>query len=690
MAKIPMGNFGNAMPQTGRIQMPQNQSGQMIAGALQNISQVADQTAQRRDQQQRQAEVNAKNLTLYNDHIAEQEAKVKLDDVLTTEMSEQVTLLKNDVSNGNTKAQDANANLQKWSQDRYKQLETEMPGHAQENLKKYWDSNVVKQAPGFLPLQLRADVQKDAVLVERYSDIATRYDRKAGREYLESNLANSSLSEADKQERLYKYESTRDGMDIDDRITVAVSGKSTADLQTLITDLDSGKYGYIDGPFAQQKKTQALSRISALDTQIKAEENKRVAQAGKTFNEFKTQVLTGRALDDDYLANVGIAIKGTEHEAEYQFYKQQSANFQGFSHKSTSEQLALINEQKAKMKNSKTNDAVTEEKILGVYRDIYKEKLETVKNNPNQAVREAGLKVNELSSIELKTNPSSWASKAIDNGLSQLSLKDANAKLAPISAEDLPEAKKAFEDMSINNQLSLIGNLIQGSKGISNGERIWRATLEQIGGGDKNYLAAGVAKMNGFKSTQGRELATSIINGTFLLKNEQLIMPEENKIKTAFNKYVGNTVGGTSANELYSVVKAVYVDTMKARNLSHTSVSKELNANVFNFALEFGTGGVYSQNGEFTNYGGGELKDWKVSKPYGMDNDRFKTFLDKGYSDLSRHTGIPVSDLETLKLSRSDKRSAKGEIQYDLLNERFNPITVNGVQWRIVLPGVTK
>lgn len=30
MAKIPMGNFGNAMPQTGHIQMPQSNLGQLI------------------------------------------------------------------------------------------------------------------------------------------------------------------------------------------------------------------------------------------------------------------------------------------------------------------------------------------------------------------------------------------------------------------------------------------------------------------------------------------------------------------------------------------------------------------------------------------------------------------------------------------------------------------------------------
>ena len=52
MAKIPMGNFGNAMPQVERIQMPQNQSGQMISGALQNVSQVAGQYAEKQKAEQ--------------------------------------------------------------------------------------------------------------------------------------------------------------------------------------------------------------------------------------------------------------------------------------------------------------------------------------------------------------------------------------------------------------------------------------------------------------------------------------------------------------------------------------------------------------------------------------------------------------------------------------------------------------
>ena len=687
MARIPMGNFGRTMPQVERIQMPQSNLGQLGA-AIGNLGNTAQNIAQEKDKQQQEAEVSAKRLELYNNQLAETEAKVKLDDVLTSEMSEQVTLLKNEVANGTTNATIANETLKKWSDDRYKQIQGEMPLHAQKDLKQHWDSNVIKQAPGFLPLQLRADAQKSVALVDRVTEISTRYDRKTGREYLESNLASAQMSEADKQERLYKYETTRDVMDIDGRISNAIAGKDTADLQTLITDLDSGKYGYVDGSTAQQKKSQALSRIDAINKQVEVEENKRKTESGKVFNEFKSQVLTGRALEDGYLADVGAAVKGTEHEAEYEFYKQQSGNFQNFSRKSTSEQLALINEQKAKMKNSKTNDAVTEEKVLGVYESLYKDKLNILKDNPNQAVRETGLKVNDLSAAELKSDPSSWTQKAIDNGTSQLALKDANIKLAPISAEDLPEAKKAFEAMGVNEKLNFIGGLVSNAKKYgTNGHAIWGATLGQLGDGDKSYIMAGIARMNGFKSAQGEDVATAIISGNQVLKNKQFIMPKDDLLKAEFNKYVGNSASGNTANMTYAAFKSIYAHLIERNNYIHDD-NKTIDDDAKSFintALSLATGGVYSQKVEY-----GNQKNWKVSKPYGMSDDRFESHLESGYTTISKNTGIPVSDLEGFRLRRSDKRSAKGEIQYDLLNERFNPITVNGVQWRIVLPGVTK
>lgn len=641
-----------------------------------------------RDQKQQEAEVSAKRLELYHNALDEQEAKVKLDDVMTTEMSEQVTLLKNDVSNGAMTADAASQTFKKWSDERYKQLENDMPMHARQNLKNYWDANSTKQTPGFLPLQLRADVQKGVVLADRITDIATRYERKQGREYLETSLAGLNLSEADKQARLYNYETTRDVLDIDGRITTAVESNDTADLQTLVSDLDSGKYAYIDGPTAQQKKNMALSRIDALNKQAEVQENKRVQVAGKLFNDFKTQVMTGRALDDGYVNNVGESVKGTEYEGEYQFYKQQSLNFGRFSKLSTSEQLKLINEQKAKAKNSKSADPATEEKILGVYESIYAEKLKTGQNNPNQLVAEAGIQVNTIEPAELKTNPQSAAQKIVDNATSQLALKDNNIKLAPISQEDLPNAKKAFDAMSVNDKLNFIGGLIAESKGVQGGNAIWGATLGQLGGGDLSYIMAGVARMNNYKSTQGEDVATAIISGTQALKNKQLIIPKDDILKQKFSEYVGNSASGNTANMSFAAFKSIYAHLTERNGYQHKD-KDDFSKEIMDSALSMSTGGVYAQ-GSFKNAIGGKIKDWKVSKPYGMDDTVFEGHLTKGYAQIAKQTGLSVSDLESLRLRRSDRRSAKGEIQYDLVNERGTPLQVDGAVWRINIEGATK
>ncbi|MFV5507403.1 methyl-coenzyme M reductase [Acinetobacter sp. 197] len=637
-----------------------------------------------RNRKQEEAEVSAKRAELYHNDLAEKEAKVKLDDVLTTELSEQVTLLKNDVANGAMNADVANKTLQQWSENRFKQLEGEMPGHAQQSLKNHWSSNISRNATGFLPLQLSADTKKGVVLADRMTEIGTRMDRQAGREYLESNLATLNLSEAEKQARIYGYESTRDVLDIDGRITSAVESKNTGDLQTLIKDMDSGKYGYIDGPQVQQKKAQALSRIDAINKQVEVEENKRLQLAGKVLNDFKSQVLTGRALDDSYLARVGGAVVGTEHEAEYNFYKSQSNNFQSFSNLSTTEQLKRINEQKVRAKNSKTTDAVNEEKILGVYESIHKEKTETLKNNPNQAVREAGLETHSLNAGELKANPKSFAAKAIDNGVSQLALKDPNIVVKPIAAEDLAEAKQAFEAKSVNDKLDFIGELINQSKGVPNGSKIWSATMGQLGGGDLSYLMAGVARANNYRSRDGEDVAAAIISGTQALKNKALVVPKDDLLRSEFNKYVGNSVSGETANMSYSAFKSIYVHLSERNGYQHKD-KDDMSKDLTKTALSMATGGVYEQGVKY-----GNQKTWKVSKPYGMDDDRFESEVSKGYAAISQATGISTAELQDLRLRRSDKRSKKGEIQYDLINERGTPLQVGGVMWRINMQGATK
>lgn len=638
---------------------------------LSSIGKVVDGVLDERKRKQEEAEVSAKRVELYHNDLAKQEAKVKLDDVMTREMSEQITLLKNDVSNGAMNADQANKTFNEWSKARFKQMQNELPWDSMHELENYWTENATRNATGFLPLQLRADAQKGVVVADRATEIATRMGREEGLEYLKRNLESLNLPEPEKQQRINTYHTSRDVLDIDGRITSAIESKDTTDLKSLVKELDEGKFGYLDGPQAQQKKAQILSRIDAINKQVEIEENKRVQLAGKVANDFKTQVLTGRALDDDYLETVRSAVAGTEHEAEYNFYKSQSHNFQSFSHLSTPEMERRINQQKAKMANSKTSDAVTEEKILGVYETILNNKKQTVKDNPNQAVREAGLQTHSLNGGELKSNPKSFAAKAIENGVSQFALKDPNVVVKPIAAEDLPEAKKAFESKSVNDKLNFIGELINQSKGVPNGNTIWSATLGQLGGGDLSYLMAGVARANNYRSRDGEDVAAAIISGTQALKNKQLIMPKDDLLKAEFNKYVGSTVSGGTANMTYAAFKSIYAHLIERNNYIHDD-NKTIDDDAKSFintALSLATGGVYSQKVEY-----GNQTTWKVSKPYGMDDDRFERILDTRYAAISQKYQIPESELKDLRLRRESQRGPKGQVRYALINERGAPL----------------
>ncbi|MFK7354273.1 methyl-coenzyme M reductase [Acinetobacter baumannii] len=671
--EAPQAQMQSFTPNTGLAEI-----GRSIGGAI-----------QARDDQLRQQEVTAKNIELYNNQLEAKEGQLKLDESLSTDFNDKVVDIKNRLSNGIINAKQADEELNTFSTQKFTELQPSLPGHAQEDLKKYWDSNVTRQRTSFLPLQLRADEQKGGVLADRFFDVATRMEREAGKEYLLKNIVGLPLSEAQKSELTNKYETTRDITDINSRITTAIAQNSVEGLQEVATGLKD--YKFIDGSTVQKFQTEIQSKITTLQQRHQVQENKRINEAEKVLNEYKQNVLTGRPMDLTYQTNVEKAVKGTPSETEYNFYTKQSSDFLRFQKLSTDQQLAEINKRKANMKNSSSADAVAENKILATYQSIYDNKLKTAKENPTQALREKGIELPEVNPLTLKVNPSDFAKNIVTIGSYQVAQRDRdpNATIKPIPNEALPAAKQAWEDASVDQKLNFISSMIAQTKGVKDGVKIWGAALGQLGGGNSNYVMAGVAKANGYRSTEGRELANSIIIGTQLLKNKQLIMPKEDDMREAFNKYVGQTLTGTNANNAYEVFKAVYADTMNERGFSHSSKDEAPNKKILNTALGMATGGVYTQPTSFRNYRGDKVSDWKVTKPYGITDDAFEAQLEKGYQTISKQTGISVNNLKEFRL-RQGKPSSTGAVQYDLINERGQQLVVKNAIWRITMDGVTK
>ena len=684
-----MGNFGNAMPQVERIQMPQDQSGQMIAGALQNAGNAIGQVAQKRDEEQRQQEITNKNIELYQNKLQTQEAQLKLDESLTTDFSDKVADIKNRVGNGDINAQQADEELKTWSADKFSQLKTELPGHSQLELQQYWDSNVNRQRGSFFPLQLKATEQKGVVLSDRYFDVATRMGREDGKNYLLQNLSTLPLSQAQKENLALKYESTRDIIEVNKSITDAVAANDISALEQTATGLKDKKY--LDGTTVQKYQTEITSKISALQQRQQVNENKRFNEAEKVTNQYIQAVLTGQSLSLEYQNNVEQAVKGTPSEAEYQFYTKQSSDFIRFSKLNTSQQLAEINQRKVKQKESSSADPVADNKILSTYQSIYDAKLKTNKENPTQALREKGIQLPEVNALDMKVNPAQFTQNLVTIGSYQVAQRnvDSNATIKPIPNEVLSDAKKSWEEATPNQKIDLISNLISQSRGIKGGDRIWGAAIGQLSNGDQAYTMAGVARMNNFRSDAGLDVATAIVAGKQALKNKQMIQPKDDVLKQKFNEYVGQSVSGETANMTYAAFQSIYAYLTEARGQQHKDAD-EYKKDIGDTALSLATGGTYSQDGNFKDYNNNKIGDWKVSKPYGMADSTFEAKIQSGYKTISQQTGISVNDLQNFRLSRSGVRTAQNELLYDLVNERGQPLAVKGNIWRIRLQGVTK
>ncbi len=651
---IPDAPMARQVPLTGVSRM-----GDAIGGAL-----------EQREAQRQEQEVSAKRVELYNNDLAEKEAKAKVDDVLSTGFAEKVTLLRNDVANGVRKAQDADTELQTWSAEQFKQMENDLPVHAREQFQQYWNSSVNKQRSNFLPLQLKVDKQKDSQLAERFFQISTRLAPGARKQYLQENLAALNISQTAKADLLYNLDVTSDQMDIDQRVTAAVDSSNTEALQALVTDLDSGKYGYLDGPTIQKNKASALSRLRTIQDRQEIEQKKRETEAEKNLNNFVSNVLTGRELDKSYIENVGALVSGTSMQGEYEFYLKQSDNFQSFSKLSSAEQARRISDMKAQIANSPSADPVAENKIMSAYERIYSDRMSTLKDDPNLGLRERGIQLPDLDPAEMKLAPASAAKKLVEIGSYQIAQKkkDPNAVLKPISPAEVNGLKDSFDAMPVNQKLDFIGSLISESRGIKDGPKIWGSVLGQLGGGDMSYVMAGVARMNNFRSQKGEDVSAAIISGTQALKNKQMIMPKDDLLKQQFNEYVGQSASGSTANMTFAAYKSIYAHLTEREAYQHKD-KDDINGSISKTALSMATGGTYSQ-GNFKSYTGGDIRDWKVSKPYGMSDSRFEAHLEGIYQGLSKKHGVPESELRSLRLRRGEPNPKTGSITYDLINER--------------------
>ncbi|MEB5477269.1 hypothetical protein [Acinetobacter pollinis] len=174
MAKIPMGDFGNALPEVQQTRLPQSNMGD-FANTVGNLGQSLSDYGQEQNKEQRQQEVANKVAELNNNKIADQQAQLHIDEAYSTKFSDAYADIKNRVGNGSLSAQQANIELTQKSDDIFKQLQPNLPLASVNNLRDEWNSSVNKSRASFAPLQIKADEQMQHTQLDQASQIYGRY-----------------------------------------------------------------------------------------------------------------------------------------------------------------------------------------------------------------------------------------------------------------------------------------------------------------------------------------------------------------------------------------------------------------------------------------------------------------------------------------------------------------------------------
>lgn len=533
--------------------------------------------------------------------------------------------------------------------------------------------------------------QQDKAVFDAVSLMQNNGDRARIPRYFQLNR---TFFSADSQSKITKLIQDNQADSLDQQMIILKEKGDAKSLGDIADDLQNKK-GSLVGIIGERNITASLGRALSYRNQVvqktETDQVRKNNDAETSINDFKQAVLEQVPLSGALIDRTETATKGTSSESDFLFWRNNLKNFQTFQSLKTSEQLRAIQQMEVGRAKTPSNDPKTEGQLLKAYKEMYQAKLKNIQENPSIEAQKIGYQVPQIQASEMLSNPKRFMAGIIETGKihAAMSQNDGNTKIKPVGDEILPEVKQNFERLNVDQKLNFIGGLVKQTQNVTGGKTIWQEAVKQIGG-DQRYVKAGVARMKGFKSTDGRDLAASIITGTQILKNDQFLMPKENDLKALFNAYVGQTVTGKTANDSYEVFKAVYADTLVARGQFHNEADELPKTDIAQTALEFGLGGVYDQSGSFNNYRNERYKSWKVTKPYSMTDDVFEAKVDKGYKAISQQTGISVSDLKNFRLKQTKPNKETGEIQYDLLNERGNPLIIKNAVWRIKMTGVTK
>jgi len=666
MPRIPMGNFGKAMPEVERIAVPQNNLDQ-LGGALQNASQAAGQIARKQEEEQRKKDdLTASTIVSQFGLDSENMAADYRQKVASNQMS--------DV--------DADLAFSKEYGLKMDEVVSQLPQSVSQGYKE----NLVKYGTGQVGTfyQTGRNVAGDLAktnLKLTLENASKMGDQAAALPLVENafNAASEYLSPAEVLEYRSNYKQQQQSTNLGYRLSSAQTSK---DYQDIYTELqDEKNYSSLPSSTRNSAMHSAKSGLLQIQRQEQQAQNKKESDAVKLVNDLQSNVLSGGKIDLEYMTNLGKATEGTEAHKDYLFLQSNYVGIQEFQNLNTNDKKVRLDRLERDFKNTPSENASDRKKLLDLYRSIYTQDVSDAKSDNVSAAGKLGIEVSGFTGQQLLTDPDGTMGLIVNNlhALNQAKKHEPNISLDPIPALNKGDIQESFENANPKQKLDVLASIMKGSQKNRLSLSATKEIIKTIGGGDGIYNIAAVAVANN-AVYHGKNTGHIILSGASLIKAGNQITPSD--LEEAYRGRISNLAGDGDYSANWSAFKSAYA--YFESEVGHHPKSKDDGHNVdsFNKALDATTGGLYQQHntswigsGKFKT-ANGTVTDWRVQKPYLMSDSGFEVAVNSGFEQIAKkHNLSPDFVKDNYRLQARQGSTYDRNVIYDLLDadgERWN------------------
>lgn len=623
MARIPMGNFGNAMPQVERTQMPQRNTGQLAQAGI-NLGQAIGQVATQQAEQKK----------------AEQDKKAKADFALqSSKVGADISVVDDDLllkmQSGAIAYDDAVVQRQKSLETIKGQYKDLIPKQFEQNFNNYFEQHSYQSASKYLPIAQKSEQQQAIV---KLKDMRENYlkNPNASEQEVWGGLAlyaqSKNLPLAHVQDTFNEYKNSRAGNDVS---TFYLGNKSDNEKLTELSTPEAviAKHPNLTQEQAVYWSGRVSSQIDQNNRAVALQQKQLEDDAKDAVTEMKADIETGLIPSEDVIKSRLARVKGTGKESEFVQYSGALVEVQQFMRLGADEREAYLSKKRSEAQNTAQDNAKDVSWKLNLLSKTHENMLGYEKNNSALAYSiKTGQELTVVpTNAILSGNPDAInaLSKNIKSIHANNVLNGTVGSLNPFSTQQQSELKQFWEKARPGDKLNLVTSLYKSSAGNANASR---DMINSIAGESGSYRLSASLNNRGLQ-----DIAGQIITGQDLIE-KGLVKVDENGLTKQTETYLaGITSPGKpdfqiyldsiKANYAYLVQKAEKVTDPKG-NILNKTIDEEL----FNRAAKNVTGGKFTSGGFFGSKS-------VVLRPHTVGEKAFREQLESFNSRNARNYG---------------------------------------------------